>query len=64
MGSKSWLGPVFRGWLGGGVLVGFGALEGFGFVDPFDNGGVQAGEDVADFGGPGAEELASHVDQV
>ena len=26
-------------------------FEGFGFVDPFDDGGVQAGEDVADFGG-------------
>lgn len=59
-----------RGWgceLGGAVLApGLLALppfEGFGLVDPFDDGGVQAGEDVADFGGAGAEELAAHVDQ-
>jgi Domain of unknown function (DUF397) len=28
-------------------------FQGFRFVDPFDDGGVQAGEDVADLGGPG-----------
>ena len=39
-------------------------FQGFGFVHPFDDGCVQAGEDVADFGGAGAEEFAAHVDQV
>jgi hypothetical protein len=39
-------------------------FQGFGFVDPSDDGGVQADEDVADFGGVGAEEFAAHVDQV
>ena len=50
-----------------GVAAGLLALspfEGFGFVDPFDDGGVQAGDDVADFGGAGAEELPAQVDQV
>ena len=45
-------------------LLALSPFEGFGFVDPFDDGGVQAGEDVADFGGAGAEELAAQVDQV
>lgn len=39
-------------------------LEGFGFVDPCDDGCVEAGEDFTDLGRPGAEELTAHVDQV
>ena len=40
-------------------------FEGFWFVDPVDDGGVQAGEEgIADFGGGDAEELAAGVDQV
>jgi hypothetical protein len=42
-------------------LLALAPFQGFGFVDPFDDGGVEAGEDVADFGGAGAEELAAQV---
>src|ERR1700683_3924231 len=45
-------------------LLALAPFEGFGFVDPFDDGGVQAREDGADFGGAGAEEFAAQVDQV
>lgn len=53
----------------GGVLLAACLLalppfEGFGFVDPGDDGGVEAREDVADLGWAGAEEFPARVDEV
>jgi hypothetical protein len=39
-------------------------LEGFGFVDPTDDGCIKAGDDVADIGRGNVEELAAHIYQV